>query len=108
MNVTPEAWIAQRATQRKPTWYLLKLGNRWPRCSLKTTDLRQATALALKAYQAWLEDPNCDWRAASGNTSHHVGFKTVAEEWLKTQKKDHADKDDVLRKFLLPFFDQER
>ena len=90
MHVTPEAWIAQRATQRKPTWYLLKLGNRWPRCSLGTTDKQLASAQALKAYQAWLEDPKSDWRAACGNTAHHVGFKTVAEEWLKTQKKDHA------------------
>lgn len=108
VKVTDEAWIAQRAAQQRPTWYLFKLGDRWPRCSLGTADLREARSLALKAYQAWLEDAECDWRAACGNVSHHVSFKVVAEEWLATQKTDHAYKAGVVRKFLLPFFDAER
>ncbi|MFZ2280831.1 MAG: hypothetical protein WAW39_23730, partial [Prosthecobacter sp.] len=108
MKVTDEAWIAQRTAQQRPTWYLFKLGDKWPRCSLGTADLREARSLALRAYQAWLEDAGCDWRAACGNVSHHVSFKTVAEEWLATQKTDHAYKAGVVRKFLLPFFDAER
>ena len=52
VRVTDEAWIAQRAAQKRPTWYLLKLGDQRPRCSLGTADLREARSLALKAYQA--------------------------------------------------------
>ena len=81
-KITDGAWIAQRATRSRSTWSLLKLGDRWPRCSLGTEDKRQASLLTMKAYQAWLEDPNSDWRAACGNIAHHVGFKEVAEQWL--------------------------
>ena len=108
VKVTDEAWIAQRATKSRATWYLLKLGDRWPRCSLGTDDKRQASLLTMKAYQAWLEDPDSDWRAACGNVTHHVGFKEIAETWLATQKTDHAYKSGVIRKFLLPFFDTEK
>jgi len=73
-----------------------------------TEDRRQATLLALEAYQAFLKDPDSDWRAACGNTKHHISFKTIAEEWLKVQKKDADYKASVIRKFLLPFFDVEK
>jgi integrase len=46
--------------------------------------------------------------AAIGSTRHHLGFKRAAEEWLATQTKDHDYKADVIRKFLVPFFHEER
>jgi len=79
-KVTDEAWIAQRATKSRTTWYLLKLGDKRPRCSLGTDDKRQAALLTMKAYQAWLEDPNSDWRSACGNVAHHIGFQQVTED----------------------------
>ena len=89
-QITNEAWIAQRATKSRATWYLLKLGDRWPRCSLGTDDKRQASLLTMKAYQAWLEDPDSDWRAACGNVTHHVGFKEIPETWLALTAKPMA------------------
>jgi hypothetical protein len=79
-KVTDEAWIAQRATKSRTTWYLLKLGDKRPRCSLGTDDKRHAALLTMKAYQAWLEDPNSDWRSACGNVAHHIGFQQVTED----------------------------
>lgn len=108
VQINDELWIAQRTAQKTPTWYLFKLGEKWVRRSLGTQDQRQARALALKGYQAWLEDPESDWLAACGNTSHHVSFKEVAEAWLATQTKDHTYKAGVIRKFLVPYFHHER
>ncbi len=108
VRITEDVWIAQRTAQKTPTWYLLKMGSQWVRRSLGTQDQRQAKALALKGYQAWLEDPKSDWLTACGNTSHHVSFKQVADAWLATQTKDHAYKAGVIRKFLLPYFHVER
>ncbi|MES2120487.1 MAG: tyrosine-type recombinase/integrase [Pseudomonadota bacterium] len=99
--------IAQRSDQRKATWYLLKLGNKWVRRSLGTGDLKAARAKAYEAARVWHEDPNGDWMAAIGSTKHHLGFKQVAEEWLATQTKDRHYKADVIRKFLIPFFHEE-
>ncbi|HVI51202.1 MAG TPA: tyrosine-type recombinase/integrase [Candidatus Sulfotelmatobacter sp.] len=87
---------------------MLKLGDKRPRCSLGTDDKRHAALLTMKAYQAWLEDPNSDWRSACGNVAHHIGFQQVAEDWLATQKTDHAYKSGVIRKFLVPFFASEK
>ena len=100
--------IAQRSDQRKATWYLLKLGNKWVRRSLGTSDLKAARAKAYEAARVWHEDPNGDWRAAIGSTRHHLGFKQAAEDWLAAQTKDTDYKADVIRKFLIPFFHEER
>jgi integrase len=100
--------IAQRSDQRKATWYLLKLGNKWVRRSLGTSDLKAARAKAYEAARVWHEDPNGDWRAAIGSKRHHLGFKQIAEEWLATQTKDPDYKADVVRKFFVPFFHDER
>lgn len=110
-NVQPlndDLQIAQRTDQRKGTWYLHKLGKNWPRRSLGTDDLKTARAKAFEAYRVWLDDPAGDWMAAIGSTRHHISFKQVAEEWLATQTKDHDYKADVIRKFLMPFFHEER
>ena len=40
INVTDEVQIGQRASTRRGNWYLVKLGNQFPRLSLKTTDQR--------------------------------------------------------------------
>src|SRR5690348_7744354 len=74
--------IAQRSDQRKATWYLLKLDNKWVRRSLGTSDLKAARAKAYEAARVWHEDPTGDWMAAIGSTRHHLGFKQAAEEWL--------------------------
>ena len=66
VNVTDEVQIGQRTSTRRGNWYLVKLGNQFPRLSLKTTDQRQARGLALRAYPAWLEDPYSDWRSTGG------------------------------------------
>jgi len=58
--------------------------------------------------RVWHENPNGDWMAAIGSTRHQLGFKQVAEEWLATQTKDRGYKADVIRKFLTPFFHDER
>ena len=108
VNVTDEVQIGHRASTRRANWYLVKVGNQFPRLSLRTTDRREATALALKAYQAWLENPDSDWRSVGGMTAHHVGFKKAAEEWLATQANDVPYKTDVIRKFLNPFFHDQR
>jgi hypothetical protein len=108
VNVTDEVQIGQRTSTRRGNWYLVKLGNQFPRLSLKTTDQRQARGLALRAYHAWLEDPDSDWRSTGGMTAHHTGFKKAAEEWLATQTRDAGYKSDVIRKFLNPFFHGER
>jgi hypothetical protein len=108
VNVTDEVRIGKRTTTQGGNWYLVKVGNRFPRLSLRTTDRRQAIALALKAYQAWLIDLDGDWRGIGGMTAHHVGFKKAAEEWLATQTRDAGYKGDVIRKFLNPFFHGER
>lgn len=100
--------IAQRSDQRKATWYLLKLGCKWVRRSLGTSDLKAARAKAYEAARVWHEDPNGDWMAAMGSTRHHLSFKQAAEEWLATQIKDPGYKADVIRKFLIPFFHEER
>jgi len=100
--------IAQRSDQRKATWYLLKLGNKWVRRSLGTDDQKAARAKAYEAARLWHEDPDADWLAVIGSTRHHLSFKQIADEWLATQTKDFDYKADVIRKFLIPFFHQER
>src|SRR5687768_2591070 len=100
--------IAQRTDQRKGTWYLHKLGTKWVRRSLGTDDLKAARARAFEAHRVWHDEPNGDWKAAIGSTGHHIGFKQIAEEWLATQSKDPDYKADVIRKFLIPFFHDER
>lgn len=106
--VTPEVTIGHRATQRRATWHLIRVGTVHVRRSLHTTDLREAKAKAMTAYTMWLNDPNSDWLSAGGITNHHVSFKRCAEEWHATQRQDVSYKDDVIRKFLLPFFHVER
>lgn len=108
VHVTPEVTIGHRATQRRATWHLIKVGTVHVRRSLRTTDLREAKAKAMTAYTMWLNDPNSDWLSAGGITNHHISFKRCAEEWLATQQQDVGYKGDVIRKFLLPFFHVER
>lgn len=107
-HLNDDLLIALRSDQRKATWYLLKLGNKWVRRSLGTSDLKTARAKAYEAARVWHEDPNGDWRATIGSTRHHLGFKEAAEEWLAAQTKDTDYKADVIRKFLIPFFYEER
>jgi integrase len=110
-NVQPlndDLLIAQRSDQRKATWYLLKLGNRWVRRSLGTVDLKAARAKAYEAARVWYEDPDGDWMAAIGSTRHHLGFRQAAENWLAAETRDCDYKADVIRKFLVPFFHEEK
>lgn len=100
--------IAQRADQRKGTWYLHRLGPMWIRRSLGTSDIREARAKAFEAHRLWFDDPTADWTTALGSNRVQLGFKQVAEDWLKTQTKDYDYKAAVVRKFLIPFFHDER
>lgn len=100
--------IAQRADQRKGTWYLHRLGPKWIRRSLGTADIKMARAKAFEALRVWYDDPTADCLSAIGATRLSVGFKQVAEDWLKTQTKDYDYKAAVVRKFLIPFFYDER
>lgn len=100
--------IAQRADQRKGTWYLHRLGPKWIRRSLGTSDIREARAKAFEAHRLWYDDPAADWMAALGTSRLQVSFKHLAEDWLKTQTKDYDYKAAVVRKFLIPFFHNER
>ena len=105
LTINEDIVIGRRSGVKKGGWYLLRLGKKWPRLSLRTTDLRQAKAQAIRLYQAWLQDPDSDWRTAGGITSNHISFKKAAQEWLARQHTDVPNKDAVIRKFLLPFFD---
>ena len=107
-RLNDDLFIAQRADQRRGTWYLQKLGRKWVRRSLGTTDIKVARGKAYEAYRVWQADPDGDWLAAIGSTRHHISFKSVAENWLATQAKDHAYKAAVIRKFLIPYFHVER
>jgi integrase len=97
--------IAQRTDQQRGTWYLHRLGSKWVRRSLATTDLKTARGLAFAAYQVWQADPQADWLAAIGSTKHHVGFAKIANDWLATQTTDADYKAAVIRKFLVPYFE---
>ena len=110
-NVQPlndDLQIAQRADQRKGTWYLHRLGPKWIRRSLGTTDIKEARAKAFEVLRVWYDDPTADCMAVIGTTRVTVSFKEVAEDWLKTQTKDYDYKAAVVRKFLIPFFHDER
>lgn len=107
-HLNDDLLIALRSDQRKATWYLLKLGNKWVRRSLGTSDLKAARAKAYEADRVWHDDPRGDWMAVIGSTRHHLGFKQVAEEWLAAESRDRDYKADVIRKFLVPFFHDEK
>lgn len=103
LRVNDDLLIAQRADQRKGTWYLHKLGRKWVRRSLNAEDVKLARSRVYEAsrsrvyeaYRVWQDDPHGDWLAAIGSTRHHLAFKAVAAEWLTTQTKDRDYKADV-------------
>lgn len=107
-QVAEKAQIARRAAVKDPVWYLHKLGDDWPRLSLRTTDKKVAVDKAMQMYMAWHKDPKSDWRAVGGITTHLVSFKQVAEEWLATQTTDKVNKTRIVNTLLVPFFDGKR
>jgi hypothetical protein len=54
VNVTDEVQIGKRMSTQGGNWYLVKVGNQFPRLSLRTTDQRLAMRPALRAYEAWM------------------------------------------------------
>lgn len=108
VHINDDLWIAHRADQKRPTWYLLKLGRHWPRRSLKTTDQAQARREALKLYMRYLEDPNGPVMGDGAHSRRQRSFKAVAEAWLATITQDRVNKEATLRKFLLPYFHEVR
>ncbi len=103
-KISDDLSIGIRSTQKRPTWYLYKIGTKFPQRSLGTTDRMKATQLALNAYHAYQEDPDGNWLGNTDVKKHNRDFKATAEEWLKTQDTDLINKSAVVRKFLIPFF----
>lgn len=103
-KISDDLWIALRSAQKLGTWYLYKIGNKFPQRSLGTTDRMKATQLALNAYHAYQEDPNGNWLGNTEVKKHNKDFKATAEEWLAEQACDYVNKEAVIRKFLIPFF----
>lgn len=103
-KISDDLWIALRSVQKLGTWYLYKIGTRFPQRSLGTTDRMKATQLALNAYHAYQEDPNGNWLGNTEVKKHNKDFKATAEEWLAVQTVDYVNKEAVTRKFLIPFF----
>ncbi len=106
--LTDELWIAQRSVQRKPTWYLYKVGNNFIPRSLKTSSEKEARDKAFQAYAAYLKDPTGRWYDLTDLDLYRKDFKEVAEEWLATQAKDKENKAANIRKFLVPYFHDKR
>jgi integrase len=108
-QVTPEASIARRSEVKQPIWYLHTLGTKAVRLSLRTSDKQEAITRTIGIYQAWKVDPTVDLaKLVAGPEAHLVGFKQCAEEWLVTVNKDRINKESALRKFLLPFFHEQK
>ncbi len=104
----PDITIGIRSSQKKPTWYLLKVGDHHPQRSLRTTDKMEALKRALDALSAYKEDPTGDWLGNQGVRKNNMSFKDVAEEWLARQEVGQDYKRDVIDKFLVPYFQDER
>ena len=103
-KISDDLWIAIRSSQQRPTWYLYKVGTKFPQRSLGTTDRMKATQLALNAYHAYQDDPNGNWLGNTEVNKNNKDFKAAADEWLATQAVDRINKEAVIRKFLIPFF----
>ena len=108
LKLSDDLWIAIRSVQKAPTWYLYKIGNMFPQRSLGTTDKMKATQLALNAYHAYQEDPEGNWLGNTGVKLHNRTFKDVAEEWLAQEHTDLVNKQAVVRKFLVPYFHEDK
>ncbi len=108
IRVLDDLWIAHRARQQKPTWYLYKIGTRFVQRSLGTTDKAKALSLALAAYQEYQINPDGNWLGNANVRFFNRSFKDVATDWMKLQDKDIVNKEAVLRKFLVPYFDDVR
>ncbi len=108
VKVLDDLWIAQRGTQRKATWYLYKIGKRFVQRSLGTTDKAKALGLALAAYQAYQNDPDGNWLGNVNVRFYNRSFKEIADEWITNQNKDIVNKQAIVRKFLVPYFDEVR
>ena len=103
-----DLWIAQRGAQRKPTWYLYKLGRIWPQRSLNTTDRMVAIKLATQAWQAYQINPTGNFLGNVNVRVHNRDFKSVADEWLARETADLVNKEAVIRKYLIPYFQDVR
>ena len=108
IKILDDLWIAHRGTQRKPTWYLYKIGTRFVQRSLGTTDKAKALSLALAAYQEYHVNPDGNWLGNANVRFYNRSFKDVATDWLKLQDKDIVNKEAIVRKFLVPYFDEVR
>ncbi len=108
VKILDDLWIAHRGTQRKPTWYLYKIGTRFVQRSLGTTDKAKALSLALAAYQEYQINPDGNWLGNANVRFFNRSFKDVATDWLKLQDKDIVNKEAIVRKFLVPYFDEVR
>ena len=108
IQILDDLWIAQRGAQKKPTWYLYKVGTRFLQRSLGTTDKAKALSLALAAYQAFQVDPDGNWLGNVNVRFYNRSFKDVADEWVAKQNKDAINKQAIIRKFLVPYFDEVR
>ena len=105
VKILNDLWIAQSGLTIRPTWYLYKIGKRFASRSLRTEDKATALALALEAYKAFQIDPDGNWLGNVDVRFRTKSFKEVSSEWFATQNKDAINKQAVIRKFLVPYFD---
>ena len=101
-------WLANRADQTKPTWYIFRLEKWYPRRSLKTTNLEDAIRLANLEYLIYLQNPESIMAKSTDRQPRRISFKAAAESWLKTVTTDRVNKEATIRKFLLPYFNSAR
>ena len=97
--------IANRSGQIKSTWYLYKVGNYFPRKSLKTTIVEEAIRTAKLLHYEYNSNPEAYLAGSKDRGPRKVSFRYAADAWLKTVTQDLVNKSATLRKFLLPFFD---
>ena len=55
IRIPDDVQIGTRTSVKRGNWYLIKVGNQFPRLNLRTQDKQRAKAMAFRAYQACLE-----------------------------------------------------
>ena len=97
--------IANRSGQIKSTWYLYKVGNYFPRKSLKTTIVEEAIRTAKLLHYEYNSNPEAYLAGSKDRGPRKVSFRYAADAWLKTVTQDLVNKSATVRKFLLPYFE---
>lgn len=102
-EVRPGVVIGISTNQKKPTWYLATLNGKWIQTSLGTTEFYAATDEAVRRIGNYTESG--DSNALKSKRANRHTFKSVANEWLATQKLDLVNKTRTVEDYLIPFFE---